>query len=65
MTPLAFAAGTPLRAFDAVHLASGLQAQASLAGEAELLFVTSDASLVAAATAEQLTVDDPTAHPDG
>ncbi len=55
----------PLRGFDAVHLASGLRVRANLAGREELRFVTSDAALVAAARAEQLTVDDPTAHPEG
>jgi len=56
-----------LRGFDAVHLASGLQLQETLAQQEEgvtITFVTGDDSLVTAAQAERLTVDNPFWHAD-
>ena len=54
----------PLRAYDAVQLASALVANARLTGAVlvPLVFVSADARLLTAATAEGLTVDDPNAH---
>ena len=57
----------PLRGFDAVHLASGLQLQETLAQQEEggtITFVTGDDALVTAAQAEGLTVDNPFWHTD-
>ena len=59
--------GHPLRGFDAVHLASGLQLQETLAQQEEgaaIIFVTGDDALVTAAQAEGLTVDNPFWHTD-
>lgn len=55
----------PLRAYDAIQLASALVANARLTGAvlAPLVFVSADARLLTAATAEGLTVDDPNAYP--
>lgn len=55
----------PLRAYDAIQLASALAASRRLteAALAPLLFVSADVRLLTAATAERLTVDDPNAHP--
>ena len=56
----------PLRGFDAVHLASGLQLQETLQREATaeqaIIYVTGDDALLAAAQAEGLAVDDPFWH---
>jgi hypothetical protein len=58
----------PLRGFDAIHLASGLQLQETLAqqeaGDNALssTYVTSDDRLVTAAQAEGLTVENPFWH---
>ena len=60
----------PLRGFDAIHLASGLQLQETLAqqeadGEAlASTYVTSDDRLVTAAQTEGLTVENPFWHTD-
>jgi uncharacterized protein len=60
----------PLRGFDAIHLASGLQLQDTLAqqeaGDNALssTYVTSDDRLVTAAQAEGLTVENPFWHTD-
>jgi predicted nucleic acid-binding protein len=57
----------PLRGFDAVHLASGLQLQETLAQQEEggtITFVTGDDALATAAQAEGLTVDNPFWHTD-
>ena len=51
----------PLRALDAIQLASAQQAVASL-GE-PIIFVSSDRGLLAAADAEGLATDDPSSHP--
>ena len=55
----------PLRGYDAVQLASALALQAKCAalGLPPPIFVSADANLNAAATAEGLAVDDPNAHP--
>jgi len=55
----------PLRAYDAIQLASALVANARLtdAALAPLVFVSADVRLLAAATAEGFTVDDPNVHP--
>lgn len=54
----------PLRAYDAVQLASALEIRDSLlvAGRNPLLFVSADRRLLAAAEAEGLVTDDPNAH---
>lgn len=55
----------PLRGFDAVHLASGLQLQASLDQQDEdqaIVYVTGDNTLTKAAKAECLIVDNPFWH---
>jgi predicted nucleic acid-binding protein len=54
-----------LRAYDAVHLATALQANQLLlgAGAAALTFISSDGRLCSAAQAEGLTIDNPLAHP--
>ena len=58
----------PLRGFDAIHLASGLQLQETLAqAEGNALsstYVTSDDRLVTAAQTEGLTVENPFWHTD-
>ena len=55
----------PLRAYDAIQLASALAANARLieAILAPLVFVSADVRLLTAATVEGLTGDDPNAHP--
>lgn len=54
----------PLRVYDAIQLASALAANARLTGAvlAPLVFVSADARLLTAATAEGFTVDDPNGH---
>jgi predicted nucleic acid-binding protein len=54
----------PLRAYDAIQLASALAARTRLteAALAPLVFVSADVQLLAAATAEGLTVDNPNTH---
>ena len=60
----------PLRGFDAIHLASGLQLQETLAQQEDngqalaSTYITSDDRLVAAARAEGLPVDNPFWHTD-
>jgi len=55
----------PLRAYDALQLASALEGNARLTkgGLSPLVFVAADRRLLAAASAEGLAVDDPNAHP--
>lgn len=55
----------PLRAYDAVQLASGLESNDRLvaAGLALLVFVSADTRLLAIAQAEWLPTDDPNMHP--
>ena len=55
----------PLRAYDAVQLASALEANTRLisAGLSPLTFVSGDTRLLSAATSEGLQIDDPNAHP--
>ena len=55
----------PLRAYDAIQLASALTANTRLieAALAPLVFVSADVRLLTAATAEGLIVEDPNAHP--
>ncbi len=55
----------PLRAYDALQLASALEGNARLtgAGLSPLIFVAADRRLLAAASSESLAVDDPNAHP--
>lgn len=55
----------PLRAYDAVQLASALESNDRLvaADLAPLVFVSADTRLLAVAMAEGLATDDPTAHP--
>jgi predicted nucleic acid-binding protein len=55
----------PLRAYDAVHLATALGAQEFLVvqGHPPLTFLSADDSLNAAATAAGLSVDNPNHHP--
>lgn len=50
----------PLRAYDAVQLASGLQLQSTFAS---LVFLTADTRLIAIAQAEGLMTDNPNTHP--
>lgn len=57
----------PLRGFDAIHLASGLQLQETLAQQEEemaITYVTGDEPLVTAGQAEGLTPDNPFWHTD-
>ena len=55
----------PLKGYDAVHLATGLEAARNLAGqEITLVFVSGDAQMLRAAEAEGLTTDDPFLHVD-
>jgi len=57
----------PLRGFDAIHLASGLQFQEALVQQEEgmaVTFVTGDDTLGTAAQTEGLTVDNPFLHVD-
>lgn len=55
----------PLRAYDAVQLASALESNDRLlaAGLTPLVFVSADTRLLAVAIAETLTTDNPNAHP--
>jgi predicted nucleic acid-binding protein len=55
----------PLRAYDAIHLASALTAQQFLAteGHPPLVFLSSDDRLARAASAEGLDTDNPNRHP--
>lgn len=55
----------PLRAYDAVQLATALSANDLLlaSGLQALTFLSADARLLAAAQAEGLAIDDPNAHP--
>lgn len=55
----------PLRAYDAVQLASALESNSRLTGigTSPLIFISADARLLAAAVAEGLANDDPSAHP--
>jgi len=58
----------PLRGFDAIHLASGLQLQETLAQQEEgvtITYVTGDDALVTAGQSEGLTVKNPFWHPHG
>jgi predicted nucleic acid-binding protein len=54
----------PLRAYDAVQLASALESNARLlaAGSPPLTFVSADTRLLTAAVAEGLATEDPNAH---
>ncbi|MGC8643812.1 MAG: type II toxin-antitoxin system VapC family toxin [Isosphaeraceae bacterium] len=54
-----------LRAYDAVQLAATIELHhaRSTAGLSRVTFISADQELNAAATAEALTVDDPTTHP--
>ncbi|HUS97197.1 MAG TPA: type II toxin-antitoxin system VapC family toxin [Hyphomicrobiaceae bacterium] len=55
----------PLKGYDAVHLATGLEAARSLADqEITLVFVSGDVQMLRAAEAEGLTTDDPFLHAD-
>ena len=56
--------GHPLRAYDAVQLASALQIHAalSLAAAAPLVFVSADDRLITAAQAEGISTDNPNNH---
>lgn len=56
----------PLRGFDAIHLASGLQLQETLAQQERMTitYVTGDDALVAAGQSEGLSVDNPFWHTD-
>jgi predicted nucleic acid-binding protein len=57
----------PLRGFDAVHLASGLELRDTLAQEGiplSMVYVTGDARLISAAESEGLAVDNPFWHTD-
>jgi len=55
----------PLRAYDAVQLASALESNARLVGVdlPPLVFVAADTRLLTAASSEGLTIDDPNAYP--
>lgn len=55
----------PLRAYDALQLASAFDSNTRLvaAGVGPLIFVAADTRLLAAAAAEGLATDDPNAHP--
>ena len=58
----------PLRGFDAIHLASGLQLQETLVQQEEgvtITYVTGDDPLVTAGQTEGLTMDNPFWHTDG
>lgn len=54
----------PLRAYDAVHLASALEANTALlaAQQPPLIFLAADVRLITAAQAEGLPTDDPNMH---
>jgi hypothetical protein len=55
----------PLRAYDAIQLASALVSNARLTqtGQPPLIFVSADQRLLMAATSEGLAIDDPNLHP--
>jgi predicted nucleic acid-binding protein len=55
----------PLRAFDAIHLATALTAQQFLTREGypALVFISADDRLIRAAGAEGLLTDNPNQHP--
>jgi len=55
----------PLRGYDAMHLATALVVQQSLQRRSlpTLVFISADDSLNAAASAEDLAVDNPNDHP--
>lgn len=55
----------PLRAYDAMQLASALESNDRLvaAGLAPLVFISPDTRLLTVASAESLKTDDPNAHP--
>lgn len=55
----------PLRAYDAMQLASALESNDRLvaAGLAPLVFISADTRLLTVASAESLKTDDPNAHP--
>jgi len=58
----------PLRGFDAIHLASGLQLQETLVQQEEgmvITYVTGDDALITAGQSEGLSVDNPFWHTDG
>jgi predicted nucleic acid-binding protein len=58
----------PLRGFDAIHLASGLQLQETLVQQEEgetITYVSGDDALVTAGQSEGLAVDNPFWHTDG
>jgi uncharacterized protein len=52
----------PLRALDAIQLASAIHASQIL--RVPLIFISADRNLLNAASAEGFTIDDPNAHPD-
>jgi predicted nucleic acid-binding protein len=55
----------PLKGYDAVHLATGLEAARNLADqEIALIFVSGDDQMLRAAEAEGLMTDDPFLHVD-
>ena len=55
----------PLRAYDAVQLASALESNTRLAkaGLSSLVFIAADQRLLTAAGTEGLAIDDPNTHP--
>ncbi len=55
----------PLRAYDAIHLATALTANRKLlaSGATDLVFLCADDRLLQAAVAEGLAVDNPNDHP--
>jgi predicted nucleic acid-binding protein len=55
----------PLRGYDAVQLSTALNAKTLLAnaGITDFIFITADKTLITAATAEGLAVDNPDNHP--
>ena len=55
----------PLRGYDALHLAAALSTvrQMRLGRQVQVIFVSADRALLAAAAAEGLAVEDPLAHP--
>lgn len=52
---------TALRALDAIQLACGLKVRASI--DKSIIFLSADVLLLAAATAEGFTIDNPNLHP--
>jgi hypothetical protein len=55
-------ANHPLKGYDAVQVAAALHLQQTLGSERPLTFVAGDKSVIAAAQAEGLTVDNPFWH---